>query len=154
MTEKNDNLVKIAFSFHSNVLDRWTVETMWASPVDIQKGLYKLENIPFYAPVASEDIVFAEYDNTEERLVYRETVEYSGNSTVQVIVMEKSIDANSIRNNLELLGCPSEKCNDSYFVVEIPASVDYRPVKEKLKELQDNGIIDYAEPSLSAHHSA
>lgn len=83
MTTTDDNHVKILFRFHSNVLDEETVETMWAEIVDKEKGLYKLDSIPFYAPsVASDDIVFAEYDEQEQMLTYRETVEYSGNSTV------------------------------------------------------------------------
>ena len=64
MTPQEDNYVKILFRFHSDVLDEETVETMWATIVDKNKGLYKLDSIPFYAPlVASDDIVFAEFDS-------------------------------------------------------------------------------------------
>ncbi len=85
MTETNNNSVKILFRYHSSVLDEWTVETMWADVVDEDKGFYKLDSIPFYGPlVASDDIIFAEYDKDEERLTYRETIENSGNSIVTV----------------------------------------------------------------------
>jgi len=58
MTIQDDNYVKILFRFHSDVLDEETVETMWATIVDKDKGFYKLDSIPFYAPlVASDDIV-------------------------------------------------------------------------------------------------
>lgn len=71
----HDNYVKILFRFYSSVLDQWTVETMWAEIVDPEKGHYKLDSIPFYAPlVASDDIVRAEYDEDESTLTYRETV--------------------------------------------------------------------------------
>ena len=61
MTETTDNSVKILFRYYSSVLDKWTVETMWADVVDADKGLYKLDSIPFYGPlVASDDIIFAE----------------------------------------------------------------------------------------------
>jgi hypothetical protein len=61
--------VKILFRFHCDVLDEETVETMWATIVDKDKGLYKLDSIPFYAPlVASDDIVFAEFDDQEQML--------------------------------------------------------------------------------------
>lgn len=153
MMNKNEELVKIVFNFHSNLLDEWTVETMWAQVVDKDKGLYKLENIPFYASVASDDIVFAEIDETEGRLTYRETVEYSGNSTIQVVVLKKDIKTNEIRDSLQALGCISEKYDEGYFVVEIPAEIDYKPIKQKLDELQTVGIIDYAEPCLSYKHS-
>ena len=65
MTTLDDKFVKILCRFYSNVLDEWTVETMWAETIDKDKGLYKIDNIPFYASIASDDTVFAEYDDTE-----------------------------------------------------------------------------------------
>lgn len=152
MTQTKDTSIKILFRFFSNVLDEWTVETMWADTVDADKGLYKLDSIPFYAPVASDDIVFAEYDETEERLTYRETVEHSGNSTVQVVLLDTATDINAIRDRFKELGCISEKLNDRYFVMEIPADKDYSPVRQRLTELEDAGIISYAEPYLGKNH--
>ena len=105
MTTQDNNYVKILFRFHSNILDEETVETMWATIVDKYKGLYKLDSIPFYATsVASDDIVFAEYDEQEQMLTYRETVEYSGNSTVQIVLMDNSKDINQIRDLFKELG--------------------------------------------------
>ena len=152
MTQTNDTSVKILFRFFSNVLDEWTVETMWADTVDADKGLYKLDSIPFYAPVASDDVVFAEYDETEELLTYRETVEHSGNSTVQVVLLDTSKDINTIRDTFKDLGCISEKLNDQYFSMEIPADKDYAPIRQKLTELEDAEIISYAEPCLARNH--
>ncbi|ULQ53347.1 DUF4265 domain-containing protein [Flavihumibacter fluvii] len=152
MTQTKDTSVKILFRFFSSVLDQWTVETMWADTVDADKGLYKLDSIPFYAPFASEDIVFAEYDETEERLTYRKTVEHSGNSTVQVVLLDTSMDINIIRNTFKDLGCISEKLNDQYFAMEIPSGKEYAPIRHKLTELEDTGIISYAEPYLAKNH--
>ncbi len=53
---------------------------MWAEIIDESSGQYKIDNIPFFAAIAPGDIVFAEFDETEQFLTYRETVEYSGNS--------------------------------------------------------------------------
>jgi hypothetical protein len=153
MTQQ-DNFVKILFRFYSNVLEQETTEAMWATIVDKDKGLYKLDNIPFYGPlVASDDIVFAEYDETEQMLTYRRTVEYSGNSIIQVVRMDKSKDINDIRKIFEDLGCVSEKINDGYFSMEVLADKDYKPIKQKLTELENKGIIGYAEPCLSEKHS-
>jgi Domain of unknown function (DUF4265) len=106
MTQTQDNHVKILFRYHSSVLDEWTVETMWAEIVDAEKGLYKLDSIPFYGPlVASDDIIFAEHDEDEERLTYRKTVENSGNSIVTVVIMDKTSDINNIRDIFKNLGC-------------------------------------------------
>ncbi len=153
MTRTDDNYVKILFRFHSDVLDEETVETMWATIVDNDKGLYKLDSIPFYAPlVASEDIVFAEFDKQEEMLTYRKTVEYSGNSTVQIVLMDKSKDINKIRDLFKELGCVSEKVNEGYFSMEVPSTVDYKNIKKKLDELEMQTTIGYAEPCLADGH--
>jgi hypothetical protein len=152
MTQQDDRFVKILFRFYSDVLDEWTVETMWAEIIDEDKGLYEIANIPFYASVASNDIVFAEYDKDEKMLTYRETVKYSGNSLIQVVITDKSVVTNDIRDVFNAMGCKSEKFKEGYFVVEILAHKDYKPIKEKLNELQDEGIIDYAEPVLSDNH--
>lgn len=153
MTTKDDNYVKILFRFHSDIFDEEMVETMWATVVDRDNGLYKLDNIPFYAPlIASDDIVFAEFDDYEQMLTYRRTENYSGNSTVQIVLMDKSKDINSIRETFEKLGCVSEKVNEGYFSMEVPVMVDFKPVKLKLDEMEANEIIGYAEPCLSNDH--
>jgi hypothetical protein len=152
MTQTKDTSVKILFRFFSNILDEWTEETMWADTVDADKGLYKLNSIPFYAAVASDDIVFAEYDETEQMLTYRKSIGYSGNSTVQVVLMDTMKDINTIRDIFRDLGCTSEKLNDRYFAMEIPADKDYSPIRQKLTELEEGEIIGYAEPLLSDRH--
>lgn len=150
---KDDNNVKILFQFYSDIFEEEMVETMWTTVVDKNKGLYKLDNIPFYAPlVASDDIVFAEFDEQQQMLTYRKTVEYSGNSTIQVVLMDKSKDINSIRKTFEELGCVSEKINDGYFSMEIPALVDYKFIKQRLDDLEQNEVIGYAEPCLADQH--
>ena len=151
MKDQN-GLQKIKFRYFSDVLEEETVETMWAEIVDSENGLYKLSNIPFYASVACDDIVFAEYDEDEKRLTYRKTVEYSGNSTVQIVVMDNTVETNSIREIFNNLGCESEKFSDGYFVMEIPAKLNYQPIREKLLELKEKNVIDYAEPCLAENH--
>jgi len=153
MTKTNDNSVKILFRYYSSVLENWTVETMWADIVDADKGLYKLDSIPFYGPlVASDDIIFAEYDEDEESLTYRETIENSGNSIVTVVIMDKTYDINTVRDIFKDMDCLSERVNDAYFSMEILANKNYKPIKQKLTELEGEGIIGYAEPCLSDNH--
>lgn len=91
MDNEKDEYVKVLFRFYSNVLDEWTVETMWATIVDEERGHYKLDSIPFYAQsIACDDVIFAEYDEDESMLTYRETIEFSGNSTIHVVLMNDS----------------------------------------------------------------
>jgi len=152
MAIPDDKYVKILFRFYSTVLEEWTVETMWAQIIDSDRGLYKIDNIPFYASITSGDIVFAEYDNDEKMLTYRETVEYSDNSIVQVVILDKNVVTNDIRDIFKSLGCSSEKAKEGYFVLEIPADKDYAPIRERLNALEDKGTIAYAEPCLSDKH--
>lgn len=152
MVQQDGNYVKILARFYSSVLDEWTVETIWAEIVDVDKGLYKIDSIPFYASIASGDIVFAEYDDAEKMLTYQATVEFSGNSLIQVVIVDKSVDTNGIRDIFNSLDCQSEILNEGYFVIEILAGKNYKPIKEKLDELQDKGILDYAETVLSEKH--
>lgn len=153
MAEDKDNHTKILFRYFSPILDQYTVETMWAKIIDVDKGLYKLDSIPFYGPlVASEDIIFAEYDVDEDSLTYRRTIESSGNSIVAVVMMDKQTDINSVRDIFSELGCLSERASDVYFVMEILAEKNYQPIKQKLEELEQKGIIGYSEPCLSSIH--
>ena len=145
--------VKILFNFHSAIFDEQMVETVWADKVDQEKGLYKINNIPFYIPsIASEDIVFAEFDENEQMLTYRETVEYSGRTVVQVVIMAKTIETNNIRDIFYKLGCESEKANEGYFSMEIPADLNYEPIKKELDRMENAEIIGYAEPTISDKH--
>lgn len=145
--------VKILFSFHSNIFDEQMVETVWANKVDKEQEYYKIDNIPFYIPlVASEDIVFAEFDETEQMLTYRKTIEYSGRTVVQVVILDKTTQTNIIRDMFFELGCESEKANEGYFSMEIPANLDYKPIKKELNRLENAEIIGYAEPTISDKH--
>jgi len=58
--------------------------------------------------MASDDVVYAEFDLDERQLVYRHTVEPSGNSTIHVIVMDNSVDVADLRTIFEQIGCLSE----------------------------------------------
>jgi len=145
---------KILFQFYSNVLDEETIETMCAVVIDKDKGLYKLDSIPFYAPnVAANDIIYAEFDEDQGRLTYRHTVESSGNSTVQVVIMDSNTVTNEVREVFDSLGCSSEKYSEGYFVIDVPNSLNYTGVQNKLMELQNTGTLDYAEPCLSKKHA-
>jgi len=153
MNNENENHTKVLFRFYSDVLEEETVETMWVKTLDKDKGLYELDSIPFYAPnIASGDIIHAEYDSDEERLTYKDTIKYSGNSTVQVVIMKNDVITNDIRDIFNSLGCSSEKFKEGYFVIDVPADINYEPVKQKLDNLEQDGIIGYAEPCLSDNH--
>jgi len=153
MSSTNNNSKKITFRYYSDVLEEETVETMWAEIIDEKNGIYKLDNIPFYGPqIASDDVFFAEYDNDEKALVFRNVIEHSGNSIIQVIVLETDFDKEIIRQELKNLDCLSEGLNEKYFVIEISKEINYKKIKSLLNNYENNGVISYAEPLLSKQH--
>jgi hypothetical protein len=153
MTENSkSDYKKILFRFVSNITEEECVETMWSKVIDEHKGHYQLDSIPFYGPlVNSDDVILAEFDEQEEMLTYRKTIHPSGNSTVQVLLNDGA-EIELVRNKLRELGCVSEKMNASFFVLEIPAKLNYKEIKKVLDQKSKEEIFEYAEPSLSAKH--
>ena len=153
MNLEENNHKKITFKYYSNILEEEVVETMWCVIVDESKGIYKLDNIPFYGPlIASDDIFYAEFDEDEKRLVYKEVIESSGNSVVQVVILKEDFDKEIIRKEVFNLGCESEGMNDNFFVIDIPIDVNYFSIKKLLDEYENDKTIEYAEPILSVKH--
>ncbi|KAF2513854.1 DUF4265 domain-containing protein [Flavobacterium foetidum] len=146
---------KILFKYYSDYLDEVVSETMWAEIIDLEKGLFKLDNIPFFGPlIATDDLFYAEYDEDEERYMHRKTIQNSGNSIVQIAILEKGFDKEIIREKLKMLNCLSEGLNETFFAAEITKDVDYSLVRSLLNEYESQEIIEYAEPCLSEKHRA
>jgi hypothetical protein len=146
---------KILFKYYSDFLEDQVTETMWAEIIDLEKGYFKLDNIPFFGPlIATGDVFIAEFDENEQRFVYKETIETSGNSIVQVVILEKEFDREIIRTKLSEINCESEGMNDTLFAAEIPLKVDYSEAQSILNEYAELGVIDFAEPCLSDKHRA
>lgn len=151
----SDNSEKILARYYSDALEEIVVETLWAEIINLNDGLYKIDNIPFYGPnFSSGDIVFAEYDEDEERITYRKVVEHSGNSTIQIVVLDENIDVMELRKEFESLGCESEGMGNKYFVMEVPFNTNYSIIFKKLSDLSDNEKIGFAEPNISQKHSS
>lgn len=105
---------------------------MWAIEIDKNNGLYKLDSIPFYGPsIATKDEFKAVYQESDGILVYKETINYSGNSIVLVIIVEKGFNKEILREEFKAFSCSSEGLNDSYFSLEIEKDVDYLVIKNK-----------------------
>ncbi|BDU26445.1 DUF4265 domain-containing protein [Flavobacterium sp. GSB-24] len=146
---------KILFKYYSDYLDEVVSETMWAEIIDLEKGLFKLDNIPFFGPlIATDDIFYAEFDETEERFMHRKTIQNSGNSIVQIAILEQGFDKEIIREKLKAINCLSEGLNETFFAAEIAKDVDYTLVRSLLNEYESQEIIEFAEPCLSEKHRA
>jgi hypothetical protein len=144
---------KILFKYYSDYLEDTVSETMWSEIIDLEKGLFKLDNIPFFGPlIATDDLFYAEYNEDEKRFIYKETIENSGNSIVQVLILEKGFDKEIIREKLKAINCLSESLNDTFIAFEVIRDVDYSIVRSVLNEYESQEIIEYAEPCLSDKH--
>lgn len=146
---------QILVRYYSDVLEENTVETFWGKTIDKEKGLYQVDNIPFYGPDFScDDIIYAEFDETENTLTYRYVDTASGNSTVQVIVQKDKYNREDLYNEILYAGTEIEVCSEQYFVINIPSKTDYRNVYAILGALEEEKVIEFAEPLLSPKHSA
>ncbi|AJH15897.1 DUF4265 domain-containing protein [Myroides profundi] len=146
---------QILVRYYSDVLEENTVETFWGKTIDKEKGLYQVDNIPFYGPDFScDDIIYAEFDETENTLTYRYVDTASGNSTVQVIVQKEKYNREDLYNEILYSGTEIEVCSEQYFVINIPSKTDYRNVYAILGALEEEKVIEFAEPLLSPKHSA
>ena len=124
-------------------------ERVWAKAMP--DGLYRIENIPFYAPgVSFGDLVAAE--GREGELVFSKVVKPSGNSTVQVIFFAKD-RVQAVRDALRGLGCDSEVSEiDTMIAVDVPAETRYDEVFELLDGGFRRGELDYSESALRHDH--
>lgn len=146
---------KILFKYYSTYLEEIVSETMWAEIIDLEKGHFKLDNIPFFGPlIATDDTFRVEYDENEKCFIHKETLESSGNSIVQILILDKEFDKEVIREELKALNCISEALNDTFLATEIVKEVDYSVVKNLLNEYESKAVIEFTEPCLSEKHRA
>lgn len=140
--------VKVVFRFFNTVLDEEYVESMWAQVVAQEQGHYRLDNIPFFVTsYALGDVVLAEDEDGE--LVVQGLVEESGNTTVQIVVMQADTSG-SIQQRLEELGCSWERSHlPDYFSFNVPSKVRYSPIKRYLKKAEKRGLLGFREACLA-----
>lgn len=79
-------------------------EGLWAIPLG--KGLFKIDNIPFYAKnLSCDDIVEAKKDG--DAYFFERVVRPSENSTIRVVLYDLA-EEGGVRNELSNLGCSIE----------------------------------------------
>jgi hypothetical protein len=122
------------------------VESLWAATCN-QPDLYRIENIPFFARVATLDDVISVRPGKGgywfDGLVHR-----SGNSLVRVSFEDRSV-AETLAGRLEALGCAVERIAAyNIFAVSVPAAVALHEVRTVLGEALSTGDIDYEEALL------
>lgn len=154
MSENSESHVNIIFEYKSNVLDELTREILRSKIIDQEKGIYQLDCIPHYGPLIAPGDHFHAIFNDNDELEYQHTMAYSGYSVVLVVIIKEGYDIESVQKIFWEMDCPSEQINDCYFAMTIPDECDYAPIQEKLEALEEEGILNYAEPCLSEEHTA
>lgn len=137
-----DKKIKICYY---DVENNVAVESLWATK---EGEFYRIKNIPFFAPNLSyDDLVKVELDDNE--LYFDELVQASGHSTLQIIFFDDDF-ISIVKSHLTELGCSWEGSHkEKYISVDIPSSVDYKPVKTFLEGLESQSKLSYKEACLA-----
>ncbi|MCD9127672.1 DUF4265 domain-containing protein [Luteimonas fraxinea] len=120
------------------------IESLWATPVGKN---YEIDSIPFYVrSVACGDMVSAVPDE-EGALRFSGLVSASGHSTIR-LWFAKEEDVLKTRNELRVMGCPSELDLPRLVAVDVPPSVPYGEVRSYLDGKENAGVFEYEEACL------
>jgi hypothetical protein len=126
-------------------------EHVWARTVG--PGLYKLDNIPFFARgLRVGDVVSANARDDQEPLFSR-VVHASDHSTLRVIVFRGSSDVRPLeervsilRSILSKLGCSTELSHlPGLVAVDVPASAKLSSITKMLSDGEAAGLWEYEE---------
>ncbi len=144
---------QILARYHSEFLEETVDETFWGLVLDERKGLFQVNNIPFYgAEFANGDKIHALFDNKMGIWVYQKIVEHSGHSTIQVVQSRDGYNMGALQKKLNQLGAYTESLDDTFFVIDLPPNKSYGPIYKELVLLEKNNDIAFAEPVLTEKH--
>lgn len=143
--------MRVRFEFYNDILARDEVETMWAESIDEEKGFFKLDNIPFFVTgFAAGDIVKA-IKMDDGLLKVTELIEASGNSTINIIFLDKENeeDKTGILKELNELGAEYEGMEGvikGYYSLNIPKDKDYKIIYHFLEKESEK--LDFREACI------
>lgn len=122
-------------------------ETMWAI---VSGEHFELDNIPFYArSISCGDIFAADYNEEDNWYHFREVITYSGNTTLRIFFFNEA-DFIPVQQALgDLYNCETEGFQDrNILAVNIPAAIDYTPVREYLMQGEESKRWTFEESCL------
>ena len=147
---EDEKLVKIVLEIYPDEEDdedEGTIETPWAT--DLGEGLYRLENLPFYAyGIAFHDIL--ECELIEGRLFAEGIHQHSGHSLFRIMLSE-GFDFEALKQAwppFETLGCSFEGATKEFYCIDVPPKVDLAKVVQLLKAGERAGSWEYEEGFL------
>lgn len=146
-TAKRDDRVKVIFELEKDEDDSPPADSegLWALPLG--KGLFQLDNVPFFAKgVACEDVVSAK--DVDGELRFQKVVRPSGHATLRLIVHDEE-DVPSVKELLEKHGCAVERSHVPGLIsVDVPPTVPLDSLKPLLDEGEDEERWGYEEACL------
>ena len=139
--------------YFNNLEDKPDTEEILCEKVS--DNIYRILEIPLWAySLAVGDIIkVADSEVFKKRLMFDDFVEYSGNSTLQIVeVTENGI--NQVLSTIEkIVGKDNIRFNSpSYIAVNVPAEIDYMPLRLFLKDYENKEIISFREATLGKNH--
>jgi hypothetical protein len=115
-------------------------EKYYAIVINKEKGIFQLENVPFYnRHVAYKDIIYAEFDQSEGCFKYIETIEKSGNIAIAIKTLNPSFNLNVFCRENDLDNRIEEISFDKYSISTSLKDID--------KYIHLNFILDQLEKS-------
>jgi len=123
--------------------DPW--ESLWAE--ELGDGLYKVDNIPFFVKgIAPGDLIRAQ--ESEEMKIFL-VVTMAGTSSVFRIYVHDESKVQESRNAFRSLGIDSELSHiPNLFAIEVPGTVEIRPILDLLMNGKGSGAWDFQEGAL------
>ena len=128
----------------------YSTESVWATRSE--GGLYRIDNIPFFAREATMgDCVSVDERNGE--LWFVDVVKASGDSLLRVVIFDES-RTKDVRKELSDLRCRQEFfATHQLIAVSVPETVDLEDVMTLLRSYSDDEVLDYEAPLLRHRES-
>ena len=125
-----------------------TVETPWA--IALGKGLYKLDNIPFFAYGLSADDVVEAAAESDGFLAFTRVVKPSGNRTIRIAFKDKVSKTEPLLVQLNDMGVGWEGAFSKLIALNVPPELDIDRVVDLLKQCGEDW--EYANPTKDDLH--
>ncbi|UXZ45556.1 DUF4265 domain-containing protein [Pseudomonas soli] len=117
-------------------------EGVWAEPLD--DGTFRVDNIPFYSRDACLDDRVSAARGTDGEWLFQRVELDSGNSTLRIVFFDQGVPAiETVLEGLQNLGCGWEGMNRRFFSINVPATVSFDAVLERLDPLAEREWLDY-----------
>jgi len=144
--------VKIIFQLHPNEDGYPPIKYELLNATALPENTFRIENAPFFTPnISYHDIVRARDSEIPGQFVFVDLVEGSAFTSVAIIILDPAIDV-FLMDLLRGLNCVLEYGEFGSFrvlAVAVPASTNYRELRQQLEHLETQSKISFAELAVA-----